>query len=514
MQLTIWSLPPLITTILAVVAYQRAQMRNQVPGVYALKLLFASLVFWSGGQTLGTLVADPTAQQLIRKVTYLGITLTPVAWFVFAITYAQRILRVSRRTLNLVSLVPATTFALALTNDFHGLVWRTTYNVKIDGFSGFVVEHGLWFYVNVAYSYALILAATSILLFALTQFRQHARTIVAAVLAPLVGIAANGFYLSPLNLSPWFDLTTVGFLLGVLILDHSILRNGVLTTVPIVRDRVVEQLSDPVLVIDERGRILDANQSAMEYWITNGGSLLHGNISSLARNVPIASLRDPLTNSEVTIRDRIYEVAATTLDSSNPEADVALVFRDMTERRKAEKQLRELKDELERMAHTDALTNMYNRRYFIQRLTEEFERGRRHGMSLAVLIFDLDHFKQINDTYGHDMGDAVLVSIADVVNEVKRVSDVACRLGGEEFALLLPETNRAGAVHLAQRLRQGIEDYPYKERCGEDMNVTASVGVATLSPQMQDPAGILKTADRALYEAKNSGRNRVCIDRG
>ncbi len=164
------------------------------------------------------------------------------------------------------------------------------------------------------------------------------------------------------------------------------------------------------------------------------------------------------------------------------------------------------------MAHTDALTNMHNRRYFMERLQTEFERIQRHGSVLSVLLFDLDHFKKVNDTYGHDIGDAVLIAIADVVNQVKRGTDIACRFGGEEFALLLPETDKIGAINLAQRMRRSIESYPYANKVGHNVQVTASIGVATLSQADQAPENLLKTADRALYKAKDGGRNMVCIN--
>ncbi len=164
------------------------------------------------------------------------------------------------------------------------------------------------------------------------------------------------------------------------------------------------------------------------------------------------------------------------------------------------------------MAHTDALTGMYNRRFFMDRLQEEFDRMQRHGSVLSVLVFDLDHFKRVNDSYGHDVGDAVLIAIADVVNQVKRTTDIACRFGGEEFALLLPETDRIGAINLAQRMRRGIENYAYLPAVGHNLRVTASIGVATLTQRDKAPESLLKTADRALYRAKDGGRNMVCID--
>jgi diguanylate cyclase (GGDEF)-like protein len=187
-----------------------------------------------------------------------------------------------------------------------------------------------------------------------------------------------------------------------------------------------------------------------------------------------------------------------------------LVFRDVTIRREDERRLRKMQKELERLAHTDALTGLYNRRIFMQRLEEEVERVRRHGKALSVLIFDLDFFKSINDTYGHDTGDIVLVAISRVTTEVKRMSDVAARLGGEEFALLLPETDQQGAVQLAQRLRTSIEKHIYLSTSGSPVKVTASIGVATATKAEQEVDKLLSLADKQLYRAKHNGRNRVC----
>ena len=109
------------------------------------------------------------------------------------------------------------------------------------------------------------------------------------------------------------------------------------------------------------------------------------------------------------------------------------------------------------------------------------------------------------------IGDAVLIAIADVVNQVKRGTDIACRFGGEEFALLLPENGKIGAINLAQRMRRSIESYPYVNKIGHNVQVTADIVSPTLSKADQAPESLLKTADRALYRAKDGGRNMVCI---
>ena len=448
---------------------------------------------------------------LAAQFAYIGIALAPVAWFLFALTYAQRVRKLSRHALNTVSILPMITLLLALSNNGHGLIWSSWEFATVDGFRGVITEHGFWFYVHAVYSYSLILIATAILAFSLIQYKQHYQTMLAAVFAPIIASIANVLYLSPLNPYPLLDLTPLGFVLGILILDMGILRTGFLNAPPVVRDRVVEQLKDPVLVLSHRGKIIDANLAALGSWDSEFG-LLGNNISSLIPLVPTSTLMNTEKNPEVTINTRAYEIASTALDTTNIKSDVAIVFRDVTKSRATKNELQSANTKLELMAHTDALTSMYNRRFFMGRLNEEFERLRRHGSVMSVLVFDLDNFKRVNDTFGHALGDTVLVAISEVVNRIKRSTDVACRLGGEEFALLLPETDKIGAFNLAQRLRQGIQEYPYKSRTNQELEVTASIGVATVTPQSRQPESILKIADRALYKAKDGGRNMVCVD--
>jgi diguanylate cyclase (GGDEF)-like protein len=216
----------------------------------------------------------------------------------------------------------------------------------------------------------------------------------------------------------------------------------------------------------------------------------------------------------VTIRNRAYDVSPSPLDLTDSNSDVVLVFRDITVRRETERSLSAVKEEMVRLAHTDSLTGLHNRRFFMQRLDEEIERVRRHGGSLSVLIFDLDHFKKVNDTHGHDMGDHVLKSVADASMDIKRITDVAARVGGEEFALLLPETNQDGAMKLAHRLRAAIEAVSTPRTDRSSVEITASVGVATVSQSSKDVENVLRHADEALYKAKHLGRNTVCYADG
>lgn len=159
-------------------------------------------------------------------------------------------------------------------------------------------------------------------------------------------------------------------------------------------------------------------------------------------------------------------------------------------------------------AITDRMTGLGSKAYLEQRLGEQLDHARRHDQPLTLILLDLDHFKQINDTHGHVVGDQVLGGVGYVIRGQLRLSDVAGRFGGEEFAVMLPDTDLDGAVILAERLRKAIESWTLERPAG-GLSVTASLGVALLDPAMS-AVDLVDAADRALYLAKRSGRNRVC----
>jgi len=164
--------------------------------------------------------------------------------------------------------------------------------------------------------------------------------------------------------------------------------------------------------------------------------------------------------------------------------------------------------ELQRMATTDGMTGIYNRRHFLTLAEREWERASRYQHPLSFLIFDIDYFKSINDAYGHEAGDEVITHLANVAAACKRGSDVLARIGGEEFALLLPETTLDEAQIVAERLRRDVAEHAAVVAARE-MPTTVSVGVASRSPEMSGIAQLMSAADKALYEAKRGGRNRV-----
>lgn len=167
-----------------------------------------------------------------------------------------------------------------------------------------------------------------------------------------------------------------------------------------------------------------------------------------------------------------------------------------------------LYDKFQQLSIYDGLTEAYNRRYFTVRFFEEFDRAKRFSLNMSFLMIDVDHFKKINDTYGHLVGDAVLKEIAEIIRQNIREIDSLARFGGEEFSVILPETDKMAAVVVGERIRSKIAQQIIKA-FDETLSVTISIGVGNYPQNTLYPDVLMEMADKALYQAKFSGRNKV-----
>ncbi len=218
-------------------------------------------------------------------------------------------------------------------------------------------------------------------------------------------------------------------------------------------------------------------------------------------------------------QSRVEEINEELVSAKAPESDVVVtaVTRLIKTNQQMQQQLATARERLREQAkqmecsaaeaRTDALTGLANRRALDQELACQFEAFKRHGRKMALMMIDIDHFKRFNDTYGHQVGDCVLCGLAGDLLGQARPNDLVSRYGGEEFALVLPETNLAAACDRAEQLRQAVEAARYRDG-GAELQVTISVGVALLTAG-DDPAGLIRRADAALYASKENGRNRV-----
>lgn len=178
------------------------------------------------------------------------------------------------------------------------------------------------------------------------------------------------------------------------------------------------------------------------------------------------------------------------------------------------RELATLTGKLRELATTDPLTKLFNRRVFLERGGAEWSRSERHGLPLSCLVVDLDRFKSINDRYGHHVGDEVLRVFGSLLRTTVRSSDIPARLGGEEFAAILPSTGEEGARLLAERVRTRLFEHPVVDDLGSVVRTSCSIGVASSEHGYDSFPAMLLAADTALYAAKNGGRDRVVVARG
>lgn len=214
------------------------------------------------------------------------------------------------------------------------------------------------------------------------------------------------------------------------------------------------------------------------------------------------------------LADEMYQnVTIMPLRSPSSEVDhVCLIIYDVTNVAVNRRQLESANNQLQELALRDGLTGLLNRRHWEQCLEHEFARHLRYKSPVSLVMFDIDHFKSVNDTYGHQLGDEVIREVARITHQLARETDFAGRYGGEEFVVLLPDTSLDGAALFAERLRHGIECLQVAH---EDtaLSFTVSLGVACIEPDLKNYTELIERADKALYRSKEGGRNRSSVHR-
>ena len=242
--------------------------------------------------------------------------------------------------------------------------------------------------------------------------------------------------------------------------------------------------------------------------------IAHFRSDAATRDLPIIAFGD-MTDARRMVR-ALELGASDILTRPIDHEELSARLRTQVRRKRYLDTLRNRVDQSMELAVTDQLTGLHNRRYMLKQFKQHLNRAGRGGPPCSVMICDIDYFKRVNDTFGHDVGDAVLKEFAARLATHVRPIDLACRYGGEEFVVVMPETYRDVAETVAERLRQSIANNPFRiSKTDEQLDVTVSIGVAcSVDGEGADAAdAVLKRADQALYEAKETGRNRVLSDR-
>lgn len=511
MTMTFWILPALFGTVISLVVARLADRGMRPPAGFYLSLMSILIAWWCFTQWTSLLWINQDYRFFLAKLQYLAVCFVPVFWLFTALSFAGYSHFVKRWRLFL-CVIPVITLVLAFTNEFHHLVWASF--VVVPGDIRLQIEYGPWFEVASVYAYTMVLTGTLIMAFRIGLTRRFWPQLLVAVVAPFVVIGVNLPFIMGWSWLP-IDPTPTGFAIAN-VLHALAIRKNLFMVLPVARRSTMDSISDGVIVIDDLGKVADRNPAAEK--ILGAHALQIGN--QLSDFLPSDIELDQEIAQEIRTFDGRWLDLRTTPVIGHDEQVLGQVvlIRDVTVERdtqesliRTQEALQTLNKRLAELAQTDELTGLANRRRLFEALESEWARSTRYSRPLSLIVLDFDYFKRVNDQYGHQTGDQVLASVANVLRMIVRPQDLVARQGGEEFAILLPETSGPAAAEVAARIHSALAAVKHDAGEGKTFTVTASLGVATRHDGDSNPDTLMAHADQAMYHSKNNGRNRVSV---
>ena len=408
--------------------------------------------------------------------------------------------------------IPLITVFMHHTNELHHLYYISL-GLLAEAPSPIIdLEYGPFFYLHSIYLFLCLAVSIIVLLLQLKksifQFRIQIFTMVAGLFTPIL---ANSFYLN--DLSPYgIDLGPVSMSISFILHGIALFSFKMFNVLPMARERVFDNMHEGVIVLDQNGCIIDFNRAILRV-IPSLNSFSIGKGIQLALTQENGKLAELISRGEEAEYEHIgktkseyYQVRfSKILNRKAIPINNIITFVNITERVEMQRQLRKL-------ANYDSLTKVCNRRYFMEQSVNILESSVEKERNASLIMFDIDHFKMINDTYGHEAGDIVLTEIAELARFSIGSQDLIGRYGGEEFIILLPAIDSNDAIELANKIRSTITETLIRIN-NNNIRVTASFGISPIhfTPLEQGEAfqEALRNADQALYAAKRNGRNNV-----
>jgi diguanylate cyclase (GGDEF)-like protein/PAS domain S-box-containing protein len=511
LEFTPYVLPFVISSVILIyLSVYAFRLRIQVEFAGLFSMVALSLAIWTACYALELSSVSLESKIFWAKMKYFGSTPGPVLWFIFSLHYTHHRNWLTTPVKILLVVFIFLTIGIVFTNEWHRWYWTEIF--LITGFPETQSEHGFFFWVYAAGIYLLILA--SVINYANYYrivpilFRRQALLMVLGGFVPLgIRILEDFVGWDPF---PKIDNVILFLLLSAILFAIALFRFGALEIVPIAHNLIVQYVNYGILVLDALGRVVEINPFARKIIGSESEDSIGKSLDSVLKDWPEIDYSPQMKErreQEISINKEghtlFFIVQVSPIRNERREfIGHVIVLVDIADRKKAEM-------ELERLARTDVLTDVTNRRHFFELAELEFERFKRYGHPLAIMMLDIDHFKQINDTHGHLAGDFVIRSVAAECSKYLRTTDIFARYGGEEFICLLYEVDPEEARETAERIRTFIEDTSVKFD-GKSIHVTASFGLA-FAEMHQTLEKVIDLADQCLYKSKTDGRNRVTI---
>jgi len=381
------------------------------------------------------------------------------------------------------------------------------------------VRYGPAFWLHTIYSYALVLIGIYLIVRRSIRtfriYRQQAILMILGILPPLLTSVTDAFLLIPGLRQP---LAPIGFAVMGICFGFAMFRHKMLEIVPVARDYVIESMSDAMIVLDVHDKVVDFNPAAKQFLKLNSSQILGQPIGAVFpgwHDLLLQSQEPNGDDSEICVgcdgEEKVFDARVSPLKTHHTnQSGKIVILRDITQRKQAEIKLKLLQEKFYEQSIRDPLTGLYNRRFFTESIRREAEKAKREGQPICIAIIDIDYFKQVNDTYGHEAGDMALIHLAGLLSKLTRAGDYVFRYGGEEFLIMLPDTSLQAGTQFAERCRKYVEKSSLLY-ADQQIKMTVSIGVAVYQADEENPDRVLKLADAALYEAKSKDRNCVIV---
>ncbi|NLZ39615.1 MAG: diguanylate cyclase [Firmicutes bacterium] len=459
------------------------------------------------------IINSSNLQEMIfwNQFQYFGLPFISVLWLLVALLHTKTIYSLNTSRAILLFSIPVITFFMRLTNHWHHLFYTKWEAKQFYGYYSLYMERGFWYYINISYT-ILCLLLTVIIYFIgyqrnkIDNTRSHFFVFLFASLLPLIGIALVLFAFDERSI----DYSALIMPVSLLIISYGILKYDFLEIKTLARETIFENNFAGMVVLGPGKRIIDYNKAAENFFAAVNITLKNYPIEHVLAGEPkLLEIFESVDSQDFSLlidgEERFFEIDVLPLgDSRDGNTRMLKSIRDVTEERK-------MQEKLKFLATTDSLSGLYNRAEFMNLAQREFSRAKRNNEELSLLIMDLDNFKTINDTFGHAAGDEVIREMGSMIKSSFRRTDIAGRIGGEEFAVVLKNASLADAKRLAEQFRENIARR--KVIFGkQEIGVTVSIGVASIrnnNDASNNITDILKIADDALYKAKAKGRNCV-----
>lgn len=450
--------------------------------------------------TLGTI-------KVWTAIQYVGMAFSTPLGLLFIMQYLG--FRLTRKKIMALLAIPFISLIMVATNDIHHFHYRVFEIDPVLGTPYVYQEIGIWYIIHGMFTFGCMFVSFLLVLIHWKEttkaYRQQLIALMCGQLIPMITAFIYLLGLTPQGVDP---VPMVLWASSFLYL-WSINSSRLFRVMPVAKDAIFHSINDGVIVLDESERLIEFNQACSKVFPQLTRSMIGRDIRKAWLEVTGQTMPFTLEAAvntqdiEIVLSNHTYQVRITELQHVNHGKGLLLIFTDITE-------LKELQRQLEQQAYYDELTQINNRRAFFQQCNQAYSEAGETSSAFTVILMDIDHFKNVNDTYGHAIGDQLLVHVVKVCQSVLKKGELFARYGGEEFVLALNYYTLSEGQALANLLCNSVESQPLMTTEGA-IRATISCGVAEGTTGQETLYQLLNNADKALYAAKQAGRNRVHV---